>query len=211
MPLYPVNPLLARRLQNIYDETEQVSRCRLCGYMVTDQEKAFYGDLFFDSKGDLKQAHYFCEFCWDGREFNFHPVSPWTMIKWLVFNRVDLSIYKTKKEMKALVFESRVVVRLEQRIKYLENDHADQVNPHVYSEEKNLFQIEIESLREQVSDFKNEARIAYLSSVGRFGDHRSDEAPATRKLNPRQKKLLDKLLKDELNRLTLRRRMGYFD
>lgn len=188
-----------RKLNIQYDENETISRCRMCGYVLTDQEKIASGPCG-------PEGNYYCVFC-SISSFRGWP-SKWQLFYWATFKRADLKIHRLKEQIRESVYINDRCFRLSREIGILVQQHHAEVFPFKYSEEKNEYQIRHEQLIQELKEFRDTARIAYYDSLAHFGDA-SDQPPCTRNLSKSQKRKLISFLKNEL--LNIKRRNWFIE
>lgn len=194
MITYPIN--------QDYDNSEKFTRCRLCGYKITNQEIAYYSN--------------YCVFCSDESPYSKHSIEQgsWkisimgascvsyqkrptiSIIKlayWWVFCFYDMRIHLLKIKLRDIVYKSLITTSMTNHLDFLTKMHDREIHHAPYSDIKNKYESEYLDLKERLVDLRNEPRFAYLDALSIFCFD-SDTAPATRDLSRQQKKRLSKII-----------------
>jgi hypothetical protein len=148
-----------------FDELEV--RCRDCGYKLTDEERK-----------KLKDVCVFCPHDYAGPERFRFPIF------------LGQKIHNEKVLLRGLFDYSLEVRSLEHAIRLLEDNHAEEVFPKLYSDEKNAFQIQHAELKEKLAEIKAECKRVYYAALGNLG------ARYTRELDKSKKKRLLAVLRE---------------
>lgn len=212
-----------RPINQSYDDNEPIARCRFCGYQVSDHEKEERGVYRLSSSGVLLAEYYSCVFCPEVPITMGGDKSPelpmWQKVKrFFSPNRwAEAKIHGLKKSIRDILNESPLCKRLSVRKEFLEKNFGHMIFHTPYRSDafgykiKNAHEAEYDKIQDELSELKQSARIAYYDCLGKLGSSDDDEAPATRKLNLKQKKKLIKYLEEKLTQFTAYRGIGLYD